>query len=67
MVISVVSAVDIPQNVDVNLHICIYWNSCRCFADRDMGIHYDVMKHRLVFNPMSKSVDFMFSILLLTE
>ncbi|KRY78932.1 hypothetical protein T4D_17115 [Trichinella pseudospiralis] len=23
-----------------------------------MGIHYDVMKHRLVFNPMSKSVDF---------
>ncbi|KRY80523.1 hypothetical protein T4D_10790 [Trichinella pseudospiralis] len=32
------------RNVDVNPHLIIYWNSCRCVADRDMRIHYDVIK-----------------------
>ncbi|KRZ00720.1 hypothetical protein T4B_510 [Trichinella pseudospiralis] len=31
------------RNVDVHLHISIYWSSCRCIADRDVRIHYDVM------------------------
>ncbi|KRZ00472.1 hypothetical protein T4B_7337 [Trichinella pseudospiralis] len=32
------------QNVDVNPHLITYWNSCRCVADRDMRIYYDVIK-----------------------
>ncbi|KRX96511.1 hypothetical protein T4E_9686 [Trichinella pseudospiralis] len=30
------------RNVDVNFHLITYWNSCRCVADRDMRIYYDL-------------------------
>ncbi|KRZ00602.1 hypothetical protein T4B_5518 [Trichinella pseudospiralis] len=45
------------RNVDVNPHLIIYWNSCRCVADRDMKIYYDANDVRRmnngVFNAMT--------------